>query len=313
MEIMDIEKIHPELRRVIRFIPALPFHRPGFVRFSNFLQKWTPAKNSCGGIDIETQALEHASLRIYKPNQNACRAGLLWIHGGGMITGRAAQDDALCARYAKELGLTVVSVDYRLAPEHKFPAALDDCYAAWQWLIDAAEDFGLDPKRLAIGGQSAGAGLAANLAQKIFDLGGIQPAAQLLYCPMLDDRTAAQYELDEINHKIWNNKSNRAGWSAYLGHPPGQAEIAPYAVAARREDLSFLPPAWIGIGDIDLFYPEAQAYADRLFEAGVNCELYLVPMAPHAFESILPKASIAQKLFENNFQFVRTTLGILKN
>lgn len=305
---MDIEQIHPELRKVIRFIPTLPFHRPGFVRCNNFLLNLIPKKTECDGIAIKTQVLTNARLRIYQP-ENHTSASLLWIHGGGMITGRAAQDDALCARYANELALTVISVDYRLAPQHPFPAALDDCYEAWQWLMDSAETLGLDPRQVVVGGQSAGAGLAACLTHKIFDQGGIQPIAQILYCPMLDDRTAALLELDAINHKIWNNKSNRAAWFAYLGHPAGQTEAPQYAVAARRTDLSFLPPAWIGIGDIDLFYQEAKRYAERLIEAGINCELHQVPMAPHAFESILPEATIAQKLFQSNFQFLRTVLG----
>lgn len=152
--------------------------------------------------------------------------------------------------------------------------------------------------------------MAASLTHRLSDEGGIQPLAQALFCPMLDDRTAAQKELDAINHKIWNNKSNRAGWSSYLGHPPGAPEVPAYAVPARRDDLGELPSAWIGVGDIDLFYEENREYSQRLSEAGVNCQLYAVPMAPHAFETIVPKASLTKDLYKDNYRFLRESLTL---
>lgn len=226
------------------------------------------------------------------------------------MTGRAAQDDRICSCFARQLGLVVYSVDYRLAPRHPFPAALDDCLDAWKWVQENAHDHGVDTTRLAIAGQSAGAGLAASLAHKVFDLGGPQPAAVALFSPMLDDRTAARRELDALNHRIWNNRSNRAGWSAYLGQTAGAREQPTYAVPARRGQLAGLPPTWIGIGEIDLFAEESHAYAERLKSAGVPCYLHLAPMAPHAFETISPESSIARKLFADNHRFLRETLQI---
>ncbi|MEM7016215.1 MAG: alpha/beta hydrolase [Pseudomonadota bacterium] len=307
---MDIEKIHPELQQAFRRIPPLPFHNRLFVNSMNFLIGLAPGKKEIDGVIISKKTLTNAGLRIYQPNGDSSGAGLLWIHGGGMITGRATQDDQTCANYARDLNLVVVSVDYRLAPKHPFPVPLDDCYEVWQWFTHEADNLGVDPSRIAISGQSAGGCLAASLAQKILDAGGVQPAAQALFCPMLDDRTAADPALDAIKHRVWNNKSNRAGWSAYLGHSPGESDVPAYAAPARRDELAGLPPTWVGIGDIDLFYEEARLYAQRLNEANVNCQFHTVPMAPHAFETFVPRASITQDFYQDNYQFLQEALSL---
>ncbi len=127
---------------------------------------------------------------------------------------------------------------------------------------------------------------------------------------MLDDRTSLRYDFDSINHSMWNNKSNRAAWTWYLGQLDGTSGVPTYAVPARREDLSGLPEAWISIGDIELFYEEARRYSDRLNGAEVGCELYVTPMAPHGFESVQPKAELTRKLYEENYRFLRRVLGL---
>ncbi len=197
------------------------------------------------------------------------------------------------------------SVDYRLAPEHPFPAPLEDCLDAWTWLQDQAEVRGIDPARVAVGGQSAGGGLAASLVQRIHDEGGQQPAAQWLFCPMLDDRTAARTELDGAKHLLWNNKANRAGWGAYLGVQPGSASVPDGAVPSRRGDLSGLPAAWIGTGDIELFYDENRAYAEALTAAGVECELDTVAGAPHAFETVAGGANVSRAYLSRSYEWLR--------
>jgi acetyl esterase/lipase len=234
--------------------------------------------------------------------QNRCK-------GCGSPTARTAP--SVCASIGpSKLGIVVVSVEYRLAPRHPFPAALDDCYAAWQWLLSAARELGIDPSRIAISGQSAGGGLAASLVLRIRDAGGIRPAAQALLCPMLDDRTGARRELDVIDHRVWNNRSNRAAWSWYLGRPAGPSEVPAYAAAARCASLRGLPPAWIGVGDVDLFLEEDRRYAERLIEAGVGCELHIVPMAPHGFEVLVPEASLTREFFRSYCAFLRRALVI---
>ncbi len=210
------------------------------------------------------------------------------------MIGCAAQDDRFCANSARELGIVVVSPEYRLAPEFPFPDPLDDCYAAWHWFQKSAGQLNIDKTRIAVGGQSAGGGLAASLAQRLHDAGGIQPVAQWLFCPMLDDRTAARRELDAVGYRVWDNRQNRSGWRAFLRTEPGAERVPEYAVAARRPDLRGLPPAWIGVGDIELFFDEDRTYADRLSAAGVDCTLDIIPGAPHGFESFAPHTSLAQ-------------------
>lgn len=307
---MDSQLIHPELRGVIGRIPAIPFHNRGFLYFLRAVLKILPRAREFAGGTITEHKLKSAGVRVYRPTGEVPGAALLWIHGGGLILGNAAQDGPLCIRYAQALGLVVVSVEYRLAPEHPFPCALEDCLAAWHWLQANARGLGVDPARIAISGHSAGGGLAASLAQGIRDQGGIQPAAQALFCPMLDDRTAARRELDSVNHPIWNNRNNRGGWRWYLGQEPGAPALPDYAVPARREDLSGLPPAWIGVGDVDLFYEESRDYAARLKAAGVDCRFDPVPMAPHAFETFVPGASISRDYLGNNHRFLGEALGL---
>ncbi len=262
------------------------------------------------GVSIDKETTRQGvALRIYTPQRALTGAALLWIHGGGMVVGRAAQDDLFCVETARDLGIIVVSTDYRLAPEHPFPAALDDCYAAWAWLQDSAARLGIDKTRVAVGGESAGGGLAASLAQRLHDIDGVQPAAQWLICPMLDDRTAARHELDALRHKIFDNRQNRYCWRAFLAAEPGAAQVPDYAVPARRQDVRGLPPAWIGVGDIELFYEEDKTYADRLTAAGVDCTFDVVAGAPHGFETIARNTALAQSYLSRARDWLRRTLA----
>ncbi len=256
------------------------------------------------GVKIEERREGDIHVRIYRPQGGPSGAGLLWMHGGGLIIGSPVMDDLRCSTFASELGLMVVSVYYRLAPEHPFPAAIDDCAAAWRWLQNSADELGVDANRVVIGGESAGGGLAACLAQRLHDEGGVQPLGQLLVYPMLDDRTAARRELDRAGYRVWNNRSNRAGWSSYLGGEPGGSEPQPYAVAARRQDLSGLPPAWVGVGLLDLFLEENREYVGRLQQAGVQAALVEVPGAPHGFTPFAPNAPITLAFLASQLEFL---------
>ncbi|MBK1787832.1 alpha/beta hydrolase [Prauserella cavernicola] len=290
---MELTKVHPELRRAVRRVPALPMRWSWLRRLSRAMLRRFLPDTAIDGVRFQDVDADGRTVRVYRPESGASGAGLLWIHGGGYVAGLHTQDHRFCAVTARELGMVVVSVDYRVAPDDPFPAAIDDCTAAWDWFQRSYAELGVDPARIAIGGQSAGGGLAACLAHRIHDRGGIQPCAQLLFCPMLDDRTAARTELDDLRHWIWSNPDNRFGWSAYLGHEPGRP-TAPHAAAARRENLAGLPTAWIGVGDIDLFHAEDTDYAQRLRDAGVDCDLDIVAGAPHGFESWAPRTSVAQ-------------------
>ncbi len=305
---MDIEKVHPDLREAIDRIPNVPPSRI-IARVAVFLTNLAPKKKVIDGVKISNTNSGSVRVRVYAPEGELSGAALLWIHGGGLIFGNAATNDRLCADYANEFKAIVVSVEYRLAIHHPFPAAIEDCYAAWQWIQHEAANLGVDPQKVIVAGQSAGAGLAAALVHRIHDQGGVQPVAQVLYCPMLDDRTAANEELDLINHRVWNNKSNRFGWSTYLGHEVGATTVGKYAVPARREDLGGLPRAWVSIGDIDLFYAECCNYVERLRANKVDCQFYVASMAPHGFENVAPDSSPAKALFADNFGFIRKVLS----
>lgn len=279
---MDLDRVTPELRPSVPKI-LLPIKSPLLRWVGNTVFRLAPGR-STPRVRFERRDNVAYGLRLFVPEAPQSNSALLWIHGGGLVVGHPAIDDQFCAETASELGIVVASVRYRLAPRHRYPAAIDDCHAAWEWLSTHAESLGVDPARIAIGGQSAGGGLAAALAQRVCDGQPPYPVAQWLFCPMLDDRTAARRDLDAEKHFVWDNRLNQFGWQAYLGSEPGGATVPRYAVPARRDDLTGLPTAWIGVGDIDLFFAEDLTYARRLSTSGVSVTFDEVPGAPHGFE-----------------------------
>jgi acetyl esterase/lipase len=212
---------------------------------------------------------------------------LLRLHGGAYIVGSPEQDDPANRSIARLLGCVVVSVAYRLAPETPFPGAIEDCYAALVWIWSQAEALGVDRRRIAVSGRSAGGGLAAALALLSRDRGGPTIAFQSLVYPMLDDRTGSAAERPaQCGEFIWTRASNRFAWSAILGREPGGAGVSPYAAPARAERLDGLPPAFIAVGALDLFLDEDLDYALRLVRAGAPVELHVYPGAPHGFDAL---------------------------
>jgi acetyl esterase/lipase len=309
--VRDLTPIHPELREMAKTFPRLRFNRWS-LRLLRLLTRLQPTPKLPVGIRLEqmfilSQTPGHKiRLRIYKPKEMTSPVPVLvWMHGGGLIIGRPEMDDAFLTRCVQELGIVVVSVDYRLAPDHAFPAPLDDCYSALTWVHAHAETLGIDPNRIAIGGQSAGAGLAASLAQLAHDRGEIQPIFQLLIYPMLDDRSALRTDLPNMDLMTWTSANNRFGWESYLQHACGLPTVAPYAVPSRRKDLTGLPPAWIGVGTLDLFYEEDMAYAQKLKECGVACELVVIPGAFHGFDVLDHSLPVVQ-------EFHRAQIAALK-
>ena len=286
--LMDTHAFHP---RPAPCCPRLPRAavRPRTlkpIRLSTGLLARIPRKG------VTVQALGPISVRVHRPASSpGPLPALLWIHGGGYVIGSAAQDDAVCRRFADRLGMVVAAVEYRLAPEHRFPVPLHDCHDALVWLAGQPS---VDPTRVAVGGASAGGGLAAALAVLARQRSEVPLAFQLLAYPMLDDRTAARTDIDESNFRLWNNEANRFGWQSYTGHRPGSDEISGLAAPSRLDDLAGLPPAWIGVGTLDLFHDEDLAYARRLREAGVECELDVVEGAFHGFDLVRAKAGVSQ-------------------
>ena len=217
------------------------------------------------------------------------------IHGGGMIAGSATQRLGWLAECSRNLGVVVISVDYRLAPEHRHPVPVEDCYAGFVWTGDHAEQLNVDPARIIVHGVSAGGGLAAAVTLLARDRGGPRPSHQILQSPMLDDRCEAPstYELD--GEGVWDRTSNLTGWAALLGCSSGTADVPPYAAPARATDLADLPDAYVDVGQLEIFRDETIEYAARLARARVAVELHVWPGACHGFDRVAPAAEISRR------------------
>ncbi|MDN5210505.1 alpha/beta hydrolase [Fulvivirgaceae bacterium BMA12] len=236
-------------------------------------------------------------LYLYRPvGDTKMLPVIYWTHGGGLITGEVKQDEYLLKSFSKSFNCVVVAVAYRLAPEHRFPTALEDCYLGLQWVFDSATELNIDQKRIAIAGASAGGGLTAALAQLVRDRNEFEYPLiyQLLMYPMLDDRNIHPASDDAEDTFIWTRANNLFGWSAYLGQQPGTENTPVYASASRMGNLEKLPPAMILVGGIDLFVSESITYARRLNDAGVPTELHVYPGGIHGYETLAPDIRISQ-------------------
>jgi acetyl esterase/lipase len=224
-------------------------------------------------------------VRRYRPADAAGQLpALVYFHGGGFVVGSLDLYDADCRRIAAEVGAVVVSVDYRLAPEHPFPAPLEDCYAALVWVAEHAAELGVDPDRIGVGGESAGGGLAAGVALLARDRGGPRLCLQFLSIPELDDRleTESMRTLG-ADSPITTTANGEISWDSYLGPGVrGTDRVSPYAAPARATDLAGLPPALVTAYELDALRDEDIAYAQRLLSAGVPTELRVYPGLFHA-------------------------------
>jgi acetyl esterase/lipase len=300
---------HPELQGMARWLPR-GIANPWLVWLARRMP--VPATKLRDGITVVERRVDgpdSTPVRIISAPAEGSgpRPALLWIHGGGYVIGSAKLDDVMCARFAKRLGAVVVSVDYRLAPQHPFPAPLDDCLAAYDFVHREAASLGIDPTRVIIAGASAGGGLAAGLVLRAHDLKRPAPIFQLLVYPMIDDRTV-QREVSDRDLRLWNPSSNRYGWASYLGREPGAADVPDHAAPARRVDFTGLPPAWIGVGTRDLFHAEDVAYAERLRAAGVPVTLDIVDGAFHGFDVVVSKAGVSRRFFDAQIAAIETAL-----
>ncbi|GAA3133865.1 alpha/beta hydrolase [Planomonospora alba] len=268
-----------------------------------------------GAFHVEERAVPgpagapDVSLLVCRPAGAAAPLGAVYhVHGGGMVLGdnRAGIDGVL--DLAQELRLVVVSVEYRLAPEHPHPAPVEDCYAGLVWTAAHAGELGVDPGRVVVGGASAGGGLAAALALLARDRGGPALAGQLLMCPMLDDRNDTPSSHQMAGLGVWDRTANETGWSALLGDARGGPDVSPYAAPARAEDLSGLPPAFVDVGSAETFRDEAVAYAGRIWQAGGSAELHVWPGGFHGFDLVAPQAAISQDARAARLRWLRRLL-----
>jgi acetyl esterase len=248
-------------------------------------------------------------VRRYRPADHVGRLpALVYIHGGGFVVGSLDLYDADCRRIAAEVGAVVLSVDYRLAPEHPFPAGLEDCYAALVWAAEHAGELGADPDRIGVGGESAGGGLAAGVALMARDRGGPRLCLQLLGIPELDDRLETESMRTLVDTPITTIPNGEISWDSYLGAGVrGTDRVSPYAAPARATDLAGLPPALVTAYEFDPLRDEGIAYAQRLFSAGVSTELHVYPGAFHAC-TWLADAAICQKVLGDLVDALRRRL-----
>ncbi|MFI1359895.1 alpha/beta hydrolase [Streptomyces sp. NPDC020898] len=250
------------------------------------------------------------SLLIARPAVSAgARPVFYHVHGGGMVLGDNRTGTDMVLGWARELDAVVVSVEYRLAPENPYPAAIEDVYAGLVWTAEQAKEIGGDAERIVIAGASAGGGLTAALALLTRDREGPQPIGQLLMCPMLDDRndTVSSHQMAGLG--VWDQASNEMGWTALLGDRCGGPNVPAYAAPARAEDLSGLPPAFLDISSAETFRDETVAYASRIWQAGGVAELHVWPGGFHGYDMMAPHAEVSRATQAARLRWLGRLLG----
>ncbi len=315
-----IDQIDPELKAIVEKLPpdrTLDINKIAAAR-ANLKQTMAAALAKLPPVQGVTsqdqfapgpQGAPAVRVRVYRPDdQRGKLPALYWIHGGGYVMGDIDQDDRLMMQLVKRIGCVAASVDYRLAPEHPFPAPVEDCYAGLKWLFAHAAELQVEPSRIAIGGASGGGGLTAGLALLARDRGEVRVAFQLLIYPMIDDRNVTPASYAITDPRMWNRTSNSLAWKAYLGRDGGGADVSPYAAAARAGDLTNLPPAYIPVGALDLFVDENIEYAQRLNQAGVPTELHVYPGAFHGFDVFAPSARVSKQFKADRDDALRRAL-----
>jgi acetyl esterase/lipase len=269
------------------------------------------------GLDIDDRIIPgppgdpDVTVRVYAPTERTSDAvpAVLYIHGGGFFLGSIDTEHGGSARMAQELGVVVVSVEYRLAPEDPFPAGLEDCYAALVWLHEQAEALGVDTTRVAINGGSAGGGLAAGLALLARDRGGPAICFQYLGIPELDDRLDTPSMQQFHDTPMWSRPSAVKSWEWYLGDAYGRADVSPYAAPARATDVAGLPPAYISTMEFDPLRDEGIMYALKLMAAGVQVELHSFPGTFHG-SAMVTGAAVTKREGVERFVVLRRALGL---
>ena len=297
-------QIDAELRAGLAVIGGVfpPTIRPDLIAFMRQSYASPPIEDTLRGraIDLAVHDLQGydsgtIQVSVLSPrNASGPRPGVVVAHSGGFMFGDRFSGLDLAIDWVDQLGLVLVSIEYRLAPEYPDPVPFEDCYAALEWTAAHAEMLDLRRDRLLVAGASAGGGIAAGLALAARDRDGPRLAGQLLDYPMLDDRglTESTWLFDGVG--VWDRVSNETGWAALLGERCGSDDVSPYSAPARAMDLSGLPPAFLDVGTVEIFRDETVEYARRLWSAGVVAELHVWPGGFHAFDIFAKHAALSR-------------------
>ncbi|MFF5716754.1 alpha/beta hydrolase [Streptomyces buecherae] len=283
----------PELEAFLPLLPQARLTDPIAERANFAALAGSVPGPDVSGMDVEDRTVPadpDVPVRIYRPH--GARGAIVWLHGGGWVMGDVDTEHPWAARLASASGATVISVGYRLAPEHPFPAALDDAYAVLTWASEHAAELTADADQMAVGGHSAGGGLAAGLALRARDQQGPPIHFQLLNQAGLDDRQDTWSSRNFTDTPWMNRATVAAAWQHYLGGRPA----TPYAAPARATDLSGLPPAYVASAELCPNRDEDIAYALRLLQSGVSVELHQWAGTFHGSQAIL-SAEISQRQF----------------
>ncbi len=296
-DISDAAGARAILNKYMEAMAAEGVERPTDDRIEE-IERTIPGPNGAPDVPI----------RIYMPkDRTEAGPGFVNFHGGGFILGDLETEHPRCLIMAAEGGAVSVGVDYRLAPENPFPAGVEDCYAALQWVAGHAEELKIDPTRIAIGGGSAGGNLTAAVALMARDRGGPDVAFQMLIYPVIDDRCETPSMKNGADLYIWNEQNSLDMWDHYIGED--RSNVSPYAAPARAEDLSGLPPAYIMTCEHDPLRDEAIIYAMRLMAAGVQVELHNYPGTVHGFDFLTPSEISTRAIHEGVEAFKRAMVS----
>ncbi|RYY28492.1 MAG: alpha/beta hydrolase [Sphingomonadales bacterium] len=296
----DHALVDAELLPLVAMLPSIRLSSETLAEYRARPATRAPLSDAASAVTVEERFIPGRAgdpdvrLFLYRPDATGSLPVVLHIHAGGFVVGALDGGETRAPELAAAMDCVVVSVDYRLAPETRFPGALEDCYAALKWVVREAASLGIDPLRIVVKGESAGGGLAAALALLARDRGEFAILGQHLTYPMLDDRTGVARKCpDYAGALVWTLPDNLFGWESLLGHPAGDGKVSPYAAPARASDLTALPPTFLMVGALDLFADEGVEYARRLLAAGVATELHVYPGAFHGFD-LSPDASVAR-------------------
>jgi acetyl esterase len=300
-------KFHPEFADIASW-PSASFENLDEVRQEDAVIRRTSARPRLPkGISVIDQRAPDLRVRIYRNKKQTDAPALVYFHGGAFIVGNLDTDYAILVKLASRTPCTIVAVDYRLAPEHPFPAGVDDCYAALCWTAANARNLGIDPSRIAVAGSSAGGALAAACTLMARDRKGPPLIFQMLIYPVLDNKLSTPSMKAWTATPIFNRPSAQAMWRYYLGETSGR--VSPYAAPMRSKSFSGLPPAYIVTAEIDPLRDEGIEYASRLQQAGVEVRLHNVQGVPHGFDS-MSNTSVARQLLAERIAVLQQVFAL---